>query len=153
MKPEVRKQLYWLIGCVVIIFLSAMMAYALEREFGKVVVTQVRIIDKNGDVVAAKLYRPKTATAENKAPAIINMHGYQNDKDVLVDVAGRRSYRGNAAAPRRAPGPRRPGRRRRQRDVQGQPAPRAGVSRRGGCATSMRACRAASTGWWSTATA
>ncbi len=71
MKPEIRKQLYWLIGCVVIIFLSATMAYALEREFGKVVVTQVRIIDKNGDVVAAKLYQPKTATAENPAPAII----------------------------------------------------------------------------------
>ena len=94
MKPEVRKQLYWLIGCVVIIFLSAMMAYALEREFGKVVVTQVRIIDKNGDVVAAKLYRPKTATAENPVPAIINMHGYQNDKDVQAPFSIELARRG-----------------------------------------------------------
>lgn len=94
MKPEVRKQLYWLIGCVVIIFLSAMMAYALEREFGKIVVTQVRIIDKNGDVVAAKLYQPKTATAENPAPAIINMHGYQNDKDVQAPFSIELARRG-----------------------------------------------------------
>jgi pimeloyl-ACP methyl ester carboxylesterase len=94
MKTDVRKQVYWLIACVVIIALSALMAYALERDFGKVEITQVRIVDPNGDIVVAKLYRPVTATAENKMPAIINMHGYQNDKDVQAPFSIELARRG-----------------------------------------------------------
>ena len=94
MKSELRKQVYWLIACVVIITLSALAAYAIERNFGKVEVTQVRIVDPNGDIVAAKLYRPVTATADNKMPAIINMHGYQNDKDVQAPFSIELARRG-----------------------------------------------------------
>jgi len=94
MKPELRKQVYWLIACLVIVTLSALAAYAIERNFGKVVVTQVRIVDPNGDIVAAKLYRPVTATADNKMPAIINMHGYQNDKDVQAPFSIELARRG-----------------------------------------------------------
>jgi fermentation-respiration switch protein FrsA (DUF1100 family) len=79
---DVRKQAYWFLACVVIVAISAVMVNAVQSDFGKVEVTQVRISNPNGDIVVAKLFRPLTATADNKAPAILNMHGYQNDKSV-----------------------------------------------------------------------
>jgi cephalosporin-C deacetylase-like acetyl esterase len=79
---DVRKQVNWFIVCVVIVAISAVMVNAIQSDFGKVEVTQVRISNANGEIIVAKLFRPLTATADNKAPAILNMHGYQNDKDV-----------------------------------------------------------------------
>jgi pimeloyl-ACP methyl ester carboxylesterase len=82
MKADIRKQVNWLIALVLIISVSAGMAFAIERDFGKVEIKQLRIIDPNGNLISAKLFRPVTASAENKLPAILNMHGYQNDKNV-----------------------------------------------------------------------
>jgi hypothetical protein len=81
-KKDLRTQAYWLIALVVIIAFSAVMMYAIERDFGKVVIEQVQIADRNGYIITAKLFRPVAATADNPMPAIINMHGYQNDKNV-----------------------------------------------------------------------
>jgi pimeloyl-ACP methyl ester carboxylesterase len=82
MKTSVRKNVNCLIIMVLIIAISAVMSFAIERDFGKVEVKQVRIMDPSGEVVVAKIFHPLTATPENKAAAIINMHGYQNDKSV-----------------------------------------------------------------------
>jgi pimeloyl-ACP methyl ester carboxylesterase len=82
MKTDIRKQAYWFVACVVIVALSAVMVGAIQSDFGKVDVTQVRIANPSGEIVVAKLFRPLTATPDNKAPAILNMHGYQNDKSV-----------------------------------------------------------------------
>ena len=38
------------------------------------------ISDPDGVIIAAKLYRPVEAKATNKLPAVISIHGYQNDK-------------------------------------------------------------------------
>jgi dienelactone hydrolase len=81
MDTDVRKNWRFLIVMVVIIAFSAIMAYNLERDFGKVDIQFIRLIAPTGDTIAAKLYRPEWVTAENPAPAVINMHGYQNDKD------------------------------------------------------------------------
>lgn len=94
MKTNVRKQFYWLIACVVVIAISAVMMWAIERDFGKVEVKQIRIMDPDGNVVAAKIFRPLTATAKNPAPAILNMHGYQNDKNVQDSFSIELSRRG-----------------------------------------------------------
>ncbi|MBQ0167120.1 MAG: hypothetical protein KBT02_08440 [Treponema sp.] len=60
-------------------------ANSIQTSFGKVEVTKVayNITDSNGDpqVITGKLYRPKTATASNPAPAVLMLHGYQNDKE------------------------------------------------------------------------
>jgi dienelactone hydrolase len=82
MNPKNRKHIYWLIVCVVIIAFSAVMAHLLERDFGRVDVRFVRILTPSGETIAARLYRPVWVTPESPGPAIINMHGYQNDKDV-----------------------------------------------------------------------
>ena len=82
MKCKIGKNAIWLIVLVLIIAFSATMANLIERDFGKVEVSIIKIVDKDGNTVVAKLFRPKTATADNPLPAIVNMHGYQNDKNV-----------------------------------------------------------------------
>jgi len=82
MDSKIRKNLYFLIALVLVIAFSAVMADQIESSFGDVEVTVVDIIDPAGNTVVAKLYRPKAATASDPLPAVVNMHGYQNDKDV-----------------------------------------------------------------------
>jgi pimeloyl-ACP methyl ester carboxylesterase len=82
MDSKIRKNLYFLIALVLVIAFSAVMADQIESNFGDVEVTVVDIIDAEGNTVVAKLFRPKVATADNPLPAVVNMHGYQNDKDV-----------------------------------------------------------------------
>ena len=83
MSTNVRKSVNWIIVCLVIITLAAGMAKLIETDWGKVSVSNIFITDENGNNIAARLYRPVTVNATNKAPAVINIHGYQNDK--LVD--------------------------------------------------------------------
>jgi len=82
MKCKLSKNALWLIILVLIIAFSAVMANLIERDFGKVQVSIIKLVNSNGSTVVAKLFRPKTATAENPVPAVLNMHGYQNDKNV-----------------------------------------------------------------------
>jgi pimeloyl-ACP methyl ester carboxylesterase len=82
MEIDVRKNWRFLIILVVIIAFSAIMADLIESDFGKVEVSIIKIMNAQGEAVVAKLFRPKTATADNPLPAIVNMHGYQNDKNV-----------------------------------------------------------------------
>ena len=79
---NIKKHAYWLVLCVVVIALSASMSSLIERDFGKVDIQTVKIADQSGYTITAKLYRPVSATPQNKMPGILNMHGYQNDKDV-----------------------------------------------------------------------
>jgi len=83
MNSNVQKSIRWIIIILAIITFSAGMARLIETDFGKVDVSDVHISDSTGEILAAKLYRPVTASAENKLPGVINIHGYQNDK--LVD--------------------------------------------------------------------
>ncbi len=82
MEVNVRKNLIFFIVMVVVIALSAFMADLIESDFGDVEVSIVEIIDPDGNTVVAKLFRPKVADASNPLPAVVNMHGYQNDKNV-----------------------------------------------------------------------
>jgi pimeloyl-ACP methyl ester carboxylesterase len=94
MEIDVRKNWIFLIIMVVVIAFSAVMAYNLERDFGKVDIRFIRVIGPSGETIAAKLYRPKWVTAENPGPAVINMHGYQNDKDVQAPYSVELARRG-----------------------------------------------------------
>jgi len=94
METDVRKNWRFLIIMVVVIAFSAVMAYNLERDFGKVDIRFIRIIGPSGETIAAKLYRPTWVTAENPGPAVINMHGYQNDKDVQAPYSVELARRG-----------------------------------------------------------
>ena len=76
MRTNLRKQVYWLIACVAIIAFASIMGYLVKHDFGKVDVKFVRIMDDSGMTVAAKIYRHKTITPENKAPYTLMLHSY-----------------------------------------------------------------------------
>jgi len=80
MSKKMRQSISWIGICLLIITISAFLARLIETGFGKVDVNTVHISDADGVILAAKLYRPVGATVSDKAPAVINIHGYQNDK-------------------------------------------------------------------------
>ncbi|OGO22700.1 MAG: hypothetical protein A2Y54_01590 [Chloroflexi bacterium RBG_16_51_16] len=82
MKADVRKNWNWFFALIGIVAISAWMSFGIERDWGKVDVSIVKIPDFDGQIVTAKLFRPIIATADNPLPAVMNMHGYQNDKNV-----------------------------------------------------------------------
>ncbi len=48
----------------------------------------------NGKVVSGLLFRPKTATADNKAPAVVLTHGYLNNREMQLQNAIELARRG-----------------------------------------------------------
>jgi len=82
MNSSTRNSVRWLVACVVVIFVSALMAYGIRRDFGSVDVQYVKFHDPSGVTLAARVYRPVGATLGTKMPGVLNLHGYQNDKDV-----------------------------------------------------------------------
>ncbi|MCR5068141.1 MAG: hypothetical protein K6A14_08805 [Erysipelotrichaceae bacterium] len=73
----------WLIIWLVMVLMTIGCIFygnLVQTDFGKVDVT-VSSIDVDGGSITYKLYKPRTATAENPAPAVLLLHGYQNDKD------------------------------------------------------------------------
>jgi hypothetical protein len=94
MKPKVKKNLYWLIGLVLVIAFGAVMANQVRSNFGTVDVTYQKIKSPEGYTITARLYRPKYATAENKLPAVITINGWNNDKDTQGPASIELSRRG-----------------------------------------------------------
>jgi pimeloyl-ACP methyl ester carboxylesterase len=94
MKKEIRKPLYWFIMCVVAIVICAVMAFLFEHDFGRIGIQKVKIDDGEGHMLTGKLYLPKGVSAENKLPAVLNLHGYQNDKDVQAPFSIELARRG-----------------------------------------------------------
>jgi pimeloyl-ACP methyl ester carboxylesterase len=81
MKTEMKKQVRVLAGIVALICIFAILAFALERDFGRVDVQSIRIVDPSGYTLSGKLFRPIKATPENKMPGILNLHGGANDRN------------------------------------------------------------------------
>jgi len=82
MEKSIRKNIIKLVILVVVIAFSAIMANLIERDFGNVEISLIKLMNSQGEIVVAKLFRPKIATPDNPVPAVVNMHGYQNDKNV-----------------------------------------------------------------------
>lgn len=81
MSSSAKRHMWWLVLCVLIIALSAGLAYGVERDFGKVDVKTIAFLTSNGQVMTAKLYRHKAAAPDHPLPGVLALHGYQNDKD------------------------------------------------------------------------
>lgn len=65
--------------CLFVIGLGT--AAFIDNNGGKVDVVTLKYPTENGQYVAADLYKPKTATASNKAPAVIICPGFQRTKE------------------------------------------------------------------------
>ncbi|MBO4218216.1 MAG: hypothetical protein J5887_01745 [Erysipelotrichaceae bacterium] len=73
----------WLILWLVMVLMTIGCIFygnLVQTDFGKIDVS-VSSIDVDGGSITYKLYKPKTATAQSPAPAVLLLHGYQNDKD------------------------------------------------------------------------
>ncbi|MEE4194919.1 MAG: alpha/beta fold hydrolase [Anaerolineae bacterium] len=94
MKRTTQHQLVVLLCLVAAIFLCASLASQIERGFGKVDVSIITIEDPSGVEMTAKLYQPISATATDPKPAILALHGFQNDKETESAFAIEFSRRG-----------------------------------------------------------
>lgn len=75
-----RKKQFFLL-CLVLISASVLIAGVIQNDFGTIDVDYIRIVDENGQAVTGKLYRPVGATDDAPAPAVLLLHGMNNDKD------------------------------------------------------------------------
>ena len=67
--------------CVAIMLGAVVVASLVQRDFGRVDVTNVIYENYNGIRVRAKLLRPVDATEENPMPGVVHIHGYQNNRE------------------------------------------------------------------------
>lgn len=67
---------------LIICLVSMVVSSAIQSDFGKVTVQELKVVDKAGYAVSVLLYRPDTATVENKAPCIITVEGWYNNKEM-----------------------------------------------------------------------
>ncbi len=61
---------------------SMIFSSAIQGSFGKVRVEELRLVDRSGYAVSVLLYRPTAATEEQKAPCIITVEGWYNNKEM-----------------------------------------------------------------------
>ena len=80
-----KSSLIIFICLTVALFACMIIANGIQTSQGKVSVEAVsyNFTDSNGEpqYLTGKLYKPVTATAANPAPAVLMLHGYQNDKE------------------------------------------------------------------------
>ena len=93
---DVKKPLITLLILLVCVFGCMSLADGIQKSFGKVEVTTQTMVntDHPEDEIVYKLYKPASATATNKAPAVLLLHGYQNDHETDDAYAIELSRRG-----------------------------------------------------------
>ena len=76
------------------ILLATLLASAIQTSGGDVRVRGITIPTQNGQWVAADLFRPVSATADNPAPLVLVVPGFQRSREALANVAIELSRRG-----------------------------------------------------------
>ena len=93
MNKTVKRSLAALLAMILLIFACMGIADSIQRGGGAIDVSIGTIETEYGDLTY-KLYVPETATAENKAPAVLLLHGYQNDRETCAAYAIELARRG-----------------------------------------------------------
>ena len=94
MKKRWFKPLIWLASLLILVFACMIGANAIQNNGGNVKVEMGHIETMNNKVLTYKLYIPKSASATNKAPAVLMLHGYQNDHETSAAYAIELARRG-----------------------------------------------------------
>ncbi|MCK9464159.1 MAG: alpha/beta hydrolase [Proteobacteria bacterium] len=79
---------------VVVAATGAILASAIQRSFGDVEVTDTALRDDLGRTVAAKLFRPNGASASDRRPGILFVHGYESCRETGDPIAIELARRG-----------------------------------------------------------
>ena len=78
---KTMKNVIVLVSLVAAVLICMVFADLIQKDFGKVVISEGTItLDDLGEL-KYKLYTPAGATADNKAPGVLLLHGYQNDHE------------------------------------------------------------------------
>lgn len=95
-KKSNRTSIILLAVALFLILVGDLLASAIQTDFGKVKVTDVRfVVENSGTEMNALLYVPKSATPQNPAPGILCIHGYLNNsgtQDGFAIEFARRGY-------------------------------------------------------------
>ncbi|NIP18222.1 MAG: alpha/beta hydrolase [Xanthomonadales bacterium] len=83
-----------LLICLLVIFASGFLVSRIQGDWGAVQVRDVRIPAHNGQWVVGDLFKPRSATAENPAPFIVVVPGFQRSKEALSNIALELARRG-----------------------------------------------------------
>ena len=70
-----------LIACLAVLIASVSLASWIQKSFGRVSVSNVTYITANGLTIRAKLLKPLSASKIKRAPGVVYIHGYQNNRE------------------------------------------------------------------------
>ena len=95
LKMKDRKKVNLIVCALCLLCATVFMfvANSIQHGNGTIEIIDGRIPTAEGDLTY-KLYKPVTATAENKAPAVLLLHGYQNDHETCAAYAIELARRG-----------------------------------------------------------
>ena len=88
----------YLFRCIFLIIFCSAVASFIQTSFGKVEVNAFKIATQNGQHLVFDLYKPHSATNDNKAPFIVVVPGFQRSKEALSNIAIELSRRGMVIA-------------------------------------------------------
>ncbi|MDP9843986.1 alpha/beta hydrolase [Streptosporangium lutulentum] len=95
MKPLLRRNGFWLALSLVLCLISGIGASFVQTAGGSVTIKDMRWETRSGHLLSALLFKPDSATAERKAPAVVVSHGWYNTREMqdlnFVELA-RRGY-------------------------------------------------------------
>lgn len=83
-----------LLICLLVLVLAAWLASLVQTSGGAVQVRDIRLPTQNGQWLVADLFKPRGATAENPAPLVVVVPGFQRSKEALSNIAIELSRRG-----------------------------------------------------------
>ncbi len=75
-----RAYLVWIL-CLIILVGAAVLASSVQKDFGRVEVSNLDYRNFNGIALRGKLFRPGGVTPSNPAPGLVYIHGYQNNRE------------------------------------------------------------------------
>ena len=93
MKTPVIRLFALLLGLIIAVFGCMCIAHGIQTDHGSVAVSR-GTLDTDAGELSYKLYVPDNATAENPAPGVLLLHGYQNDHETCAAYAIELARRG-----------------------------------------------------------
>lgn len=91
----VKRNSFWLVLSLVMMLVASIGASIVQTGAGSISVKDMRWETSSGQMMSALLFKPDTATVDNKVPAIVVSHGWWNNREMqdanYVELA-RRGY-------------------------------------------------------------
>ena len=84
----------WVVLLLLVVMLASWWASRIQSSAGAVQVRTITLPTQHGQWLSADLYKPRSATAENPAPLVVVVPGFQRSKEALGNVAIELSRRG-----------------------------------------------------------